>query len=60
VTEVFGQLANTKFEAWLNAQEAITTKYLREADGIALHRAQGKALFIEEMKKQLTHARTVR
>lgn len=59
--EVFSQLGGVhRFEKWLSEQEAMTIKYLREADGVALHRSQGKALFIEEMKKLLAKARTIR
>lgn len=38
-----------RFVAWLEEQNAATSKVLRVADGQALYKAQGKAIFIDEL-----------
>jgi DNA recombination-dependent growth factor C len=59
---LFSKLAGfTGFEDWLREQDADATKYLKSAgDTMAIHRAQGKALFIEEMTKLLAKGKTLR
>lgn len=59
--EVFARLASPPFEAWLAAEEAQVVSYLKSAgDAVAIHRAQGKALFIDDMKKLLAKAKSLR
>lgn len=62
VVEIFARLAgDSRFEAWLTTQHADAVKYLVEArDPVALHRAQGKALFIDEMAKLLAKGKALR
>lgn len=60
--EVFAKLANDqRFAAWLDEQHADAVKYLVQATDLAMiHRAQGKASFIETMKKILVQANNLR
>jgi hypothetical protein len=46
---------------WLDAQHDEAVKYLVEArDPVAIHRAQGKAAFVAEIKKLLYKSRELR
>lgn len=60
--ELFARLgSDSRFEAWLAESKADAIKYLAgSVDAVALHRAQGKYLFIEEMEKLLAKGKTLR
>ena len=60
--EVFSRLAgDSRFELWLTEQHGEAVKYLTEArEPVAIHRAQGKALFIADMKKLLEKGKNLR
>ena len=59
--ELFSRTPVNQFEKWLDDQEAEAVKYLKaSSDPTALARAQGKALFIDEMKKLLAKAKSLR
>jgi|LauGreDrversion4_2_1035121.scaffolds.fasta_scaffold15969_6 hypothetical protein len=50
-----------EFLEWLDRQHEDAVKYLVEArDPVAIHRAQGKALFVADMKKLVSKARELR
>ncbi|NVN99232.1 MAG: hypothetical protein HXX17_07910 [Geobacteraceae bacterium] len=52
--EIFARIGGQRFEAYLDKELVSTTKYLTQAtEPLQIYRAQGKALFIEEMKKLL-------
>jgi hypothetical protein len=56
--DVFARVGGQRFEAYLDKEMASAMNYLRQStDPIQIHRAQGKALFIEEMKKLLAAAK---
>lgn len=60
--DLFSRLAGfNHFVAWLDREEASAMKYLiGSSEPVALHRAQGKALFIDEMKKLLAKGKSLR
>lgn len=62
VLELFRQLsAHNGLDAWLKHEKADAVKYLVEArDPVAIHRAQGKSLFIDEMTKLLDKVKNLR
>lgn len=56
--ELFARMPTNQFEAWLDEQHAVAVRYLSEAmEPVAIHRAQGKVLFINEMKKLLARTK---
>jgi hypothetical protein len=58
--ELFARMPISQFEQWLGEHMEQCTQYLTSAsDPVAIHRAQGKALFISEMKKLLAAAKTL-
>lgn len=58
--EVFSRLGG-QFEKWLDMQQTDAVKYLTSAgDPMAIYRAQGKALLIEEMRKLLIAGKNLR
>lgn len=60
--ELFARLAgDSRLEAWLNDKHAEAIRFLVEGtDAQMMNRAQGKARFIEDMKKLLLHGKTLR
>ena len=50
---------SSRFMEWLEWQEAEVVKTLKVADGTMLAKAQGKAIFIDEMKKLLVAAKSL-
>jgi hypothetical protein len=50
----------TQFVNWLAEKEAATVKIMALSEGAALHRAQGRYGFIDEMKKLLDASRELR
>ena len=52
--ELFHRLNSGQFDAWLDGQYQSSIKYLISAtDTVAINRAQGRAQFIDEIKKLL-------
>jgi hypothetical protein len=59
--DLFTRLPANQLEKWLDGHEADAVKFLKaSSDPVALARAQGKALFIDEMKKLLAKAKNLR
>lgn len=59
---LFARLAGVQgFDEWLRDADTDAMKYLKSSvDPMAIHRAQGKSLFIEEMTKLLAKAKDLR
>ena len=56
--ELFSRLGGHLFEKWLDSELVDAMKYLMQAtDPVALHRAQGTALFIEKINKHIAAAK---
>lgn len=49
--ELFRVLAGIpRFRDWVTEEEAASYKYLRNADGLSLHRAQGRLQLLDEIR----------